>query len=64
MANANVVEPKLLESAIRTGCNRAIAAEPNLTKWDMIMGDGDCGEAVRDVCNGMFVDDMLVRPDG
>ncbi|KAK8137138.1 hypothetical protein PG984_005078 [Apiospora sp. TS-2023a] len=23
--------------------------EPNLTKWDMIMGDGDCGEAVQGV---------------
>jgi dihydroxyacetone kinase len=36
----------LLESAIRNSCERAIAAEPRLTQWDMVMGDGDCGEAV------------------
>ncbi|KAK8001293.1 hypothetical protein PG991_013515 [Apiospora marii] len=39
----------LLDSVIRTACLAAIAAEPNLTKWDMIMGDGDCGEAVQGV---------------
>lgn len=50
--NAFQVDPKILESAIRTACKRAIDAEPNLTKWDMIMGDGDCGEAVQDVSKG------------
>ncbi|KAK7953118.1 hypothetical protein PG988_013812 [Apiospora saccharicola] len=43
------VAPTLLDSVIRTACLAAIAAEPNLTKWDMIMGDGDCGEAVQGV---------------
>ncbi|KAK7959331.1 uncharacterized protein PG986_004185 [Apiospora aurea] len=43
------VAPSLLDSVIRTACLAAIAAEPNLTKWDMIMGDGDCGEAVQGV---------------
>jgi triose/dihydroxyacetone kinase / FAD-AMP lyase (cyclizing) len=47
------VDPKLLDAALRLACERAIAAEPNLTKWDMVMGDGDCGEAVRDVSTGM-----------
>jgi dihydroxyacetone kinase len=27
-----------------------IAAEPDLTKWDTIMGDGDCGETFRTGC--------------
>lgn len=40
------LDPSLLENAIRTSCERAIAAEPKLTQWDMVMGDGDCGEAV------------------
>ncbi|KAJ5750335.1 hypothetical protein N7533_007363 [Penicillium manginii] len=35
-----------LEKALRAACSRAISAEPNLTQWDMVMGDGDCGEAV------------------
>ena len=52
--NASTVDPNLLDSAIRTACNRAIEAEPNLTKWDMIMGDGDCGEAVRDVSKAVL----------
>ncbi|CAJ2507403.1 Uu.00g085890.m01.CDS01 [Anthostomella pinea] len=43
------VEPKLLDTVIRSACKAAIAAEPDLTKWDMIMGDGDCGEAVQGV---------------
>ncbi|CZT50669.1 related to dihydroxyacetone kinase [Rhynchosporium secalis] len=53
------IDPEVLESAIRTACKRAIDAEPNLTKWDMIMGDGDCGEAVRDVSKAIIkiVDD-------
>ncbi|KAH7390217.1 Dak1 domain-containing protein [Cadophora sp. MPI-SDFR-AT-0126] len=48
------VDPKVLDSAVRTACQRAIDAEPNLTKWDMIMGDGDCGEAVRDVSKAIL----------
>jgi len=42
----------LLDAAIRLACKSAIAAEPNLTKWDMVMGDGDCGEAVKGVSEG------------
>jgi len=39
-------DPTLMEAAIRVSCERAISAEPKLTQWDMVMGDGDCGEAV------------------
>jgi dihydroxyacetone kinase len=48
-----LVDPKLLDATIRLACERAIAAEPNLTKWDMVMGDGDCGEAVKGVSEGI-----------
>ncbi|KAJ5919064.1 hypothetical protein N7466_010007 [Penicillium verhagenii] len=41
------MDPSLLEKAIRTSCENAITAEPKLTQWDMVMGDGDCGEAVK-----------------
>lgn len=47
------VDAKLLSNVIRSGCEAAIAAEPNLTKWDMVMGDGDCGEAVKGVSEGI-----------
>lgn len=53
-ANKFQVDPKLLDAAIRLGCERAIAAEPNLTKWDMVMGDGDCGEAVKGVSEALL----------
>lgn len=54
-----LVDAKLLESALRTASESAIAAEPQLTKWDMVMGDGDCGEAVKTMCES-----LLGRLDG
>ncbi|OAA53315.1 dihydroxyacetone kinase [Cordyceps fumosorosea ARSEF 2679] len=43
------VDATLLERGVRSACEAAIAAEPYLTRWDMVMGDGDCGEAVKDL---------------
>lgn len=43
-----------LESALRVACDRVIAAEPDLTKWDMELGDGDCGEAMKGLSQGTF----------
>ncbi|KAK0715899.1 dihydroxyacetone kinase [Lasiosphaeris hirsuta] len=37
------IDPELLEKMLRTACEAVNAAEPDLTKWDTIMGDGDCG---------------------
>lgn len=48
------VDPKRLNSMLRRGCEYAIVSEPNLTKWDLIMGDGDCGEAVKSVCEAIL----------
>lgn len=45
-----LVDAKVLETALRSACDTAIASEPQLTKWDMVMGDGDCGEAVKTMC--------------
>jgi dihydroxyacetone kinase len=44
------VDPAVLDSSLRNACNKAIEAEPDLTKWDIQMGDGDCGEAVVGMC--------------
>ncbi|THZ71328.1 Dak1-domain-containing protein [Aureobasidium pullulans] len=50
--------PKLdvatLEGALRSACEAAVAAEPDITKWDIVMGDGDCGEAVEGMCKGVL----------
>ncbi|CAM9723326.1 unnamed protein product [Ectocarpus sp. 12 AP-2014] len=32
-----------VEGAVRAAANALVAAEPELTKWDCIAGDGDCG---------------------
>ena len=37
------IDPQLLEKMLRGACEAVITAEPDLTKWDTIMGDGDCG---------------------
>ncbi|KAI1431183.1 dihydroxyacetone kinase [Xylaria sp. CBS 124048] len=41
------VNPTLLDRMLRTACHKLIEAEPDLTRWDTIMGDGDCGETLK-----------------
>ncbi|CAG9990438.1 unnamed protein product [Clonostachys byssicola] len=43
-----------LKRAVKMACEAAIAAEPYLTEWDMIMGDGDCGEAVKGLADSVL----------
>lgn len=50
----DLVDPALLTAVLRRGCDAAIAAEPKLTEWDMVMGDGDCGEAVKGVSEAII----------
>ncbi|KAJ4144564.1 hypothetical protein LMH87_003445 [Akanthomyces muscarius] len=40
-------DPTLLETMLRTACDDLVKAEPDLTKWDTVMGDGDCGETLK-----------------
>ncbi|GBC05879.1 hypothetical protein RclHR1_06490014 [Rhizophagus clarus] len=37
------VNSQLFESTIKAACNALIQAEPEITKYDTIVGDGDCG---------------------
>ncbi|KAK5160866.1 Dak1 domain-containing protein [Cryomyces antarcticus] len=48
------VDPKTIERALRQACNAAIEAEPDITKYDIVMGDGDCGDAVVGMCSGIL----------
>lgn len=41
------IDPSALEKMLRGACNALVQAEPDLTKWDTVMGDGDCGETLR-----------------
>jgi dihydroxyacetone kinase len=46
--------PASLIPALRTACKAALAAEPQITQFDLQMGDGDCGEAVAGVCKSIL----------
>ncbi|KAL2844143.1 Dak1 domain-containing protein [Aspergillus pseudoustus] len=46
--------PSSLLPALKAACNAAIAAEPDITRFDMMMGDGDCGEAVKEACQALL----------
>ncbi|KAJ4309213.1 hypothetical protein N0V84_011634 [Fusarium piperis] len=41
------IDANLLEKMLRSACDAIIQAEPHLTKWDTVMGDGDCGETLK-----------------
>ncbi|KAK9420737.1 putative Dak1 domain-containing protein [Seiridium unicorne] len=41
------IDPHTLDSMLRKACDNLTKAEPDLTKWDTIMGDGDCGETLK-----------------
>ncbi|KAK6859227.1 hypothetical protein PG995_005080 [Apiospora arundinis] len=41
------VDPATLDNMLRRACAAVIDAEPDLTKWDTVMGDGDCGETLK-----------------
>lgn len=57
------IDASALEAILRNACNAAIKAEPDLTKWDIEMGDGDCGEAVVGMATGVLrkLDDGLCK---
>ncbi|KAF4308085.1 Dak kinase [Botryosphaeria dothidea] len=46
--------PPSLLHALRTACSAALTAEPDITKYDIQMGDGDCGEAVAGVSKALL----------
>jgi len=37
------VDPALAKPALESGLNAVIAAEPEVTRYDTVVGDGDCG---------------------
>ncbi|KAK8209554.1 Dak1 domain-containing protein [Phyllosticta capitalensis] len=41
------LDPALAQKALEAGLKQVIAAEPDITKFDTIVGDGDCGIGLR-----------------
>jgi triose/dihydroxyacetone kinase / FAD-AMP lyase (cyclizing) len=37
------LDPEVMKTALTAGLERVIAAEPDVTKFDTVVGDGDCG---------------------
>lgn len=48
------VDPQSIDKVLRKACNAAILAEPEITRMDIVMGDGDCGEAVEGACRAIL----------
>lgn len=41
------VDPAVLDRMLRTACHALVDAEPELTRSDTLMGDGDCGDTLK-----------------
>lgn len=52
-ANFEVVDFTLAKSVLTTALNRLIAAEPDITNYDTIVGDGDCGIGLKRGAEGL-----------
>lgn len=55
--------PERLEKMLRGACEALVVAEPDLTRWDTVMGDGDCGETLKTGANALLaaLDDGLAK---
>jgi len=47
------VDPQFFESTIKAACSALIQAEPEITKYDTIVGDGDCGITLKYGATGL-----------
>ncbi|ETS78694.1 hypothetical protein PFICI_08547 [Pestalotiopsis fici W106-1] len=66
LTNTDLLGPKvdavLLRSAVTSACQAAIAAAPSITKFDMIVGDGDCGSTLQRACEEVMKMVMTTTP--
>ncbi|OAV92706.1 hypothetical protein PTTG_09796 [Puccinia triticina 1-1 BBBD Race 1] len=47
-------DPELFIKAVQSACKALIAAEPEITKYDTIAGDGDCGQTLKNGAEGIL----------
>jgi len=55
------VDPAEVKKALEAGLDRLIAAEPDVTKYDTVVGDGDCGIGLKRGAEAIL--DMLKRTE-
>ncbi|KAL8683856.1 MAG: hypothetical protein Q9224_001148 [Gallowayella concinna] len=48
------VDPKQLQSSLRSGLEKLIASEAEVTRYDTIVGDGDCGVGLKRGADGII----------
>ena len=48
------MDPALAKKALKSALMRVIAAEPDITNYDTIVGDGDCGIGLKRGAEGEF----------
>lgn len=60
------VDPVALYKMLRGACDALVMAEPDLTRWDTIMGDGDCGETLKTGATSLLsaLDDKKIAAAG
>lgn len=54
------VRPERVESGIRVACKSALSVEPDLTQFDTLVGDGDCGETFSSGAKGRLLSSALI----
>ncbi|KAI9867524.1 MAG: hypothetical protein M1830_005816 [Pleopsidium flavum] len=55
------MDPAVVKKALAAGLERLIAAEPDVTKYDTVVGDGDCGIGLKHGAEAIL--DMLKRTE-
>ncbi|KAJ9132154.1 Dihydroxyacetone kinase [Pleurostoma richardsiae] len=58
---ATRVDISLMRRMLLAACKAVIEAEPELTRWDTVMGDGDCGETLK--TGALNILDRLESPE-
>ncbi len=48
------MDPKQLQSALTSGLEKLIASEEEVTRYDTIVGDGDCGVGLKRGAEGIL----------
>jgi len=48
------VDPEITKTVLTAGLERVIAAEPDVTRYDTVVGDGDCGIGLKRGAEGSF----------
>ncbi len=51
----SAVDPAIVKKVLTNGLQRLIAAEPDVTNYDTIAGDGDCGIGLKRGAEGQHL---------